>query len=117
MEAHRGRFVLLDVHSFPPRPGVWSHTEADTAELVMLNTDATDQSWHPFLLRHLRRNDIDAVVIGGHPVVNEIAREAHEHGAVFVALLEFNETLTQERVQHICSVFAEGLVQRLGFQL
>jgi hypothetical protein len=106
------RKTLVNVHSFPPERNAWKDEQANRADLVVL--DSHGHPWHRVLVTALQARGFTAVLLAGHPITNDIDREARDAGIPLVSLLEFNESLSTTRLSQLCGAIAEELVTRDG---
>jgi len=95
--------LLLDVHSFPNEE-TWRLGRA--VELVVLDNSPGESKWQNFAAR-LRALGINVgYVIGSSE--NDIVVEARGSGVASV-ILEFNESLSSERLNEICATVVAEL--------
>lgn len=101
----KGDFWVLDVHSFPPTPGVWHDQTSHLADLVLLDNSPGSSSFYAYnqeLSTRLNEQGYQTVVIKGAWDVNDLNAMGRIAGARRVYLLEFNEKLSISKLKQLC---------------
>ena len=97
--------VLFDVHSFPADTK-WAGVKEDEApELVLL-----DNGPSPWCALGKKLQGVHFAFLEGDAKLNDIVLEAREKGLAAL-LLEFNESLANQRIKQICDLISVSLAQ------
>ncbi len=100
---HDRILALLDIHSYPPWTRDWTNYE-----IILLVESAGHSPWIYRVIRDgLRARGISVGVLQG--VSNDIQHEAWLKHGVPALLIEFNESLSQERIEAVAQAVAMSL--------
>jgi hypothetical protein len=88
---------VLDIHSFPDTEYKWNENE------IVILDDQGRSKFSVSLADFLKSNYVKVALWTG--VSNDIQDEAHERG-LLATLIEFNETLSQDRLDYICGLIS-----------